>query len=314
MRYANSSAGNDNSHPVESRSSKSRWHESTTTVACHAGEKRCLSAQLDADKIHQFYNSPEVTAHYAQQRYITPCERLIFATYIKPGMAILDIGVGAGRTTEYLAKDSSRYVGIDYARAMLEICRNKYPQWEYFADSATDLSRFQCGSFDAVVMSYNTLDDVIPDENRWRCMKECHRVLRDHGLLIFSSHNPRAIIVRPNWQRRRDDAFRQADGQRSNGFPSYSPRPAHDVATILSAIKLSLHRIRCYALKIPFWRGEGHMFDMYKLRTHYWIPAKAIRELTRAGFQFKTMKGDDYPLKSHILTTEWYYYVFSKAG
>jgi ubiquinone/menaquinone biosynthesis C-methylase UbiE len=313
MRHGNARAGDHNSPPVESRWSKPRWRKGTTTVASHAGENRCLSLQPHAAKIHQFYNSPEITARYARRQSITPCERLIFAAYIKPGMAILDIGVGTGRTTEYLAKDSSRYVGIDYAPAMLEVCRNKHPQLEYFVDSATDLSRFQCGSFDVVVMCFNTLDDVIPDENRQRCLRECHRVLRDQGLLIFSSHNPRAIIVRPNWQCRRDAAFRQLAGRPSNSFLSYSPGLAEHVATILSAIKLSLHRISRYAWTVAFWRGKGHMVDAHKLRTHYWIPAEVIRELTRAGFQCNTVKGDDYPLKSHILTTEWYYYVFSKV-
>lgn len=268
----------------------------------------------ETSKIKEYYARPEIAAEYGKQQYITPCERLLLDTYIKPGMAILDIGVGGGRTSEFLARKASRYVGVDNAPQMIELCRNKYPQWEYFVSSAIDLSRFECGSFDAVVMSYNTLDDVIPDDNRLRCLKECHRVLRNQGLLVFSSHNPRAIIVRPNWQRRRDDAYRQIASQQSSGLVSSSAKPTNKTGTIFSAIKLSLHRIRCYTWKAPFWRGEGHMLDTVKLMTHFWVPAKVIRELIRTGFQFNAMQGDDYPLRSHILTTEWYYYVFSKAG
>jgi len=267
-----------------------------------------------AVKIKQHYTDPETAAGYGRQQYITPCERLLFITYIKPGMAILDIGVGGGRTSEFLARNASWYVGIDYADEMIKICRSKYPQWEYFVDSATDLSRFKCGSFDAVVMSYNTLDDVIPDENRWRCLKECHRVLRDRGLLIFSSHNPRAILVRPDWEHRRDIAYTRLAVREDNSHAMDSLKPPGHIGRIFSAIKLSLHRIMSYAWKAPFWRGEGHMLDTGRLMTHFWIPAKAISELARAGFQLKAVEGDDYPLTNHILTTEWYYYVFSKAG
>lgn len=306
--------GDGNSHSNGAGDSKSWWRRRMTTAASHMGEEHCRPTCLYAEKIFEFYNSREVTTYHAQQQYITPCERVIFETYIKPGMAILDIGVGGGRTTEYLSKNCSRYVGIDYAPAMLEICRKKYPQWEFFADSATDLSRFDCGSFDAVVMSYNTLDDVIPDDNRWRCLRECHRVLSERGLLIFSSHNPRAIIIRPNWWGQWNNALWQIAGRPSNGRFAYSPRLPNHLTTILSAIKESFHRIRCYVWKAPFWRGEGHMLDTQSLMTHFWVPAKAIGELTRVGFKFNALQGDDYPLRSHTLTTEWYYYVFSKAG
>lgn len=267
-----------------------------------------------ADKIKQYYTRPEIAAEYGRAQYITPCERLLFDAYIRPGMAILDMGVGGGRTSEFLARNASRYVGLDYAPEMIEICKKKYPQWEYFVSSATDLSLFQCGSFDAAVMSYNMLDDVIPDDNRWQCLKECNRVLRDRGLLIFSSHNPRAIIVRPDWQRQRDNVDQQIAAGQSNGHAADSIKPSSRIRTIFSAIKSSTHRIKCYAWKAPFWRGEGHMLDEEELMTHFWVPSKTIRELTCAGFKFVAMQGDDYPLKSHVLTTEWYYYVFSKAG
>jgi ubiquinone/menaquinone biosynthesis C-methylase UbiE len=279
-----------------------------------AKSEEIVFAAHHAEKIKQHYTRPEVAAGYGAQRYITPCERLLLDTYIKPGMAILDVGVGGGRTSEFLARDASRYVGIDYAAEMIETCRSKYPQWEYFVDSATDLSRFQCGSFDAVVMSYNTLDDVIFDSDRWRCLKECHRVLRNRGLFVFSSHNPRAIFVRPHWQRRRDDAYRQVASQQGNGRVSHALEAATRVRTFFSAVNLSSRRIMRWLWRVPFWRGEGHMLDAGNFMTHFWVPKKAIRELTRAGFQFETMQGDDYPLKSHIWTTEWYYYVFSKAG
>ena len=73
----------------------------------------------------QTYDAPEVAAHYATLDYLTPCERVLFETYIPAGSAILDLGVGGGRTTSYLANRASRYVGVDYAPAMVKACRGE---------------------------------------------------------------------------------------------------------------------------------------------------------------------------------------------
>src|SRR5271156_5460549 len=139
------------------------------------------------------YNAPAVAGYYAELNYLTPCERLLFETYLRPGMAILDLGVGGGRTTAYLSSIAGRYVGVDYASEMVAACRNKFPQLEFETENASDLSRFATSSFDAVVMAFNGIDYVIPDEIRFRALREIHRVLKPEGTLIFSSHNPRAI-------------------------------------------------------------------------------------------------------------------------
>lgn len=250
-----------------------------------------LVRQQNNEKLLQHYNSPTVTAGYGQQEYITPCERLLFDAYIKAGMTVLDIGIGGGRTSPYLAKNASRYVGIDYASKMIQICREKYPQWEYLQCSATDLSPFQNGSFDVVVIAFNMLDDLYPHESRWRCLQECQRVLREDGLFIFSSHNPRGILARP----RKTDKT----GKR-----------------VLMAARRSARLMFSYATKAPFWRGEGYMLDYdpdEKFITHFWTPQKAIAELGRYGFRLRALQGDDYPLNSHMLMTYSYYYVFRKS-
>jgi cyclopropane fatty-acyl-phospholipid synthase-like methyltransferase len=79
----------------------------------------------------QVYRDPEVVSHYAALDYLTPCERLLFERYIKPGMKILDIGVGGGRTTPYLSGKASCYVGVDYSAEMITTCRNKFPRLEF---------------------------------------------------------------------------------------------------------------------------------------------------------------------------------------
>jgi hypothetical protein len=54
------------------------------------------------------------------------------------------------------------------------------------------------------------------------------------------------------------------------------------------------------------------MLDCEDLMTHFAIPRKLIAELVRYGFRFIALQGNDYPEKSHLLITEWYYYVFAR--
>jgi hypothetical protein len=42
----------------------------------------------------QTYRIPEVASYYAALNYLTPCERLLFQSYIKSGMSVLYLGVG----------------------------------------------------------------------------------------------------------------------------------------------------------------------------------------------------------------------------
>ena len=250
-----------------------------------------MSVQQQQSELLQYYNRPAIAAGYGHQEYITPCERLLFDAYIKAGMTVLDIGVGGGRTSPYLAGNASRYVGIDYASKMIEICREKYPQWEYLQCSATDLSPFQNGSFDVVVIANSMLGDLYPHESCWRCFQECHRVLRENGLFICSSPNPRGVLARPS----------KADKTGTRVF---------------MAVRRSARLMFSYGIKLPFWRGEGYMLDYDpgdRFMTHFWTPGKVIAELGRYGFRFITSQGDDYPLRSHILMTRSYYYVFRRS-
>ncbi len=110
-----------------------------------AREDRAVGIEMterSVDTNFQTYDAAEVAAHYATLDYLTPCERVLFETYIPPGSAILDLGVGGGRTTSYLANRASRYVGVDYAAAMVKVCRGKFPGLEFVVADAANLSIF----------------------------------------------------------------------------------------------------------------------------------------------------------------------------
>jgi ubiquinone/menaquinone biosynthesis C-methylase UbiE len=264
------------------------------------------------------YNAPKVADYYANLNRLTPCERLLFRNHIKPGMSVLDLGVGGGRTTFYLSRVASRYVGVDYSEAMIQICRGKFPDLDFRLTDASDLSVFPSASFDAIVFPFNGLDYVVPDEKRKQCLRECHRVLRPEGVFLFSSHSPLSILVRPAWDRGRVRAFaRKFVPQRHACF-----RVAVGAMTVAKAIQAliraginSISRMLRRFPSMAFWRGEGELFDPTDggLITHCWVPNRVTDELAKFGFQLVTCLGNDYPLAAHALITDWYYYVFLKA-
>ena len=261
----------------------------------------------------------EVVSHYAALDYLTACERLLFDTYIKPGMAILDLGVGGGRTTPYLSQKAARYVGVDYSEEMVQSCGRKFPELEFQVCDASDLSGFSDSSFDAIVIAFNGLDCVSPAERRRQCLRECARVLRAGGVLIFSSHNPRSIVVRPAWDRERLRAFaRKLVSEQSIFFPAtlWSLTAAKGLHSVLRAVAESAGRVLRRVPKPAFWRGEGYLFDFAHggWMTHCWIPARVCEELARFDFRQLALLGDDYPRRSRELVTDWYYYVLSKES
>ena len=275
-----------------------------------------MPVQEDAVNL-KTYRVPEVASHYAALNYLTPCEQLLFQSHIQPGMSILDLGVGGGRTTSYLSKVASRYVGVDYSEAMIGACRRKFPGLDFLLADASNLSAFEDASFDAIVFSFNGLDSVVPDEKRSRCLRECWRVLRPAGVLIFSSHNPRSVLVRADWDRGRLRAFAGRFISPQNVFFSQvigaltAAKATH--AFFSAATRCTLKMIR--RLPSPaFWRGEGNLYDSSHggLSIHCSIPDRVVAELAEFEFQLVRWMGDDYPRVSRAFLTDWYYYVFSK--
>jgi SAM-dependent methyltransferase len=266
----------------------------------------------------QIYRDPEVVSHYAALEYLTPCEKFIFDTYLVQGMAILDLGVGGGRTTPYLSQKASRYVGVDYSEEMIRGCREKFSQLEFLVADASDLSKFSDGSFDAIVFAFNGLDYVLPAQKRRRCLRECERVLRGGGVLIFSSHNPRSIFVRPDWDRQIVRALAQKWFPRQGtGFAAVlcALTTAKWVHAWVRALAGSVARICRRVPTLAFWRGEGCLTDSAHggLDTHYSTPARVREELSQFSFRQKASLGNEYPKGNHEFLTDWYYYVFTKV-
>jgi SAM-dependent methyltransferase len=263
------------------------------------------------------YEAPEVAAHYAMLDYLTPCERALFETYIPASSAILDLGVGGGRTTPYLSKRAAVYVGVDYAPAMVNACQAKFPGLEFRVADAANLSIFPDASFDVVVFAFNGIDYVLPQQSRQSCLAHVHRVLKANGVFIFSSHNARAVLFPPRWNRMR---VRQT-ARRFSANSKILYRlwfvlltAARSVLAFTRAAGATLLRVLKRIPSAAFWRGEGSLVDPAHggLLTHYCVPSRVVAEMDGLHFRPERILGDDYPEASHPYTTDWYYYVFAK--
>ncbi len=104
------------------------------------------------------------------------------------GRAILDIGVGAGRTTALLKAVSPDYTAVDYTPEMVHACRKRHPGTRVEHMDARDLRAFADDQFALVVFSFNGID-AVDFADRHQVLQEVHRVLQPGGLFLFSAHN-----------------------------------------------------------------------------------------------------------------------------
>ncbi len=81
-------------------------------------------------------------------------------------------------------------MGIDYSPVMVEYARAALPGVDFRQEDARDLSVFAQASFDSVFATNNVLD-ALSHEDRLQALHEIRYVLRQDGILIFSSHNRR---------------------------------------------------------------------------------------------------------------------------
>jgi ubiquinone/menaquinone biosynthesis C-methylase UbiE len=213
---------------------------------------------------------------------------------------MLDIGVGAGRTTLHFAPLAKEYVGIDYADNMIRACRRRFPDAgpsvSFVTLDARHMDAFGDASFDFVLFSFNGLDHLDHD-GRIEALKEIRRVLAPGGLFCFSAHN-------------------------LNSVPRLFEFPRSEVAKRpwLVASKLIkwflLRRLNWPLRRLPAApcatiNDGAHAF---RLKSHYIRPAAQVRQLAAAGFtdvRILTLDGNETKTSDGLdqLGDPWLYYL-----
>jgi ubiquinone/menaquinone biosynthesis C-methylase UbiE len=147
------------------------------------------SAQIQNNINKKAYDSPWIVKSY-QSETLTRMETFALLKY-QPYFAnqnVLDIGVGTGRTSLYLAPLAKRYEGIDYSSVMVKYLKLKLPTVSTHQMDMRDLAYFTNESFDFVFGSNNVID-AIGHNDRSVTLKEIYRILQKDGIFMFSSHN-----------------------------------------------------------------------------------------------------------------------------
>ena len=109
--------------------------------------------------------------------------RDLWARPLVAGRRVLDLGSGEGFGAALLAETAAAVTGVDVDERAVAHARANYSAPEFVAGSATDLSAFPDGAFDAVV-AFEMIEHVAEHE---QVLAEIARVLAAGGLLVMST-------------------------------------------------------------------------------------------------------------------------------
>ena len=198
----------------------------------------------------QTCNLSGVVSDFGDRSSLYPAEAVLLEKYRLEieNADVLDIGVGGGRTTFHLLANCRSYRAVDYAPAMIEVCRRRFvvcPPETFAVGDVRDLATHADGAYRFVLLSGNSLD-YIGHDDRLRALYEVRRVLARDGLFLFSTHSLHAYPFR--------DPMTQARNRHAD--------PGRMAA-----------------------QGWYHLIDYAdRVVTHYVYPHVQLRELKAAGF------------------------------
>src|SRR5215210_1312989 len=217
-----------------------------------------------------------------------------------PQIAMLDLGVGAGRTAFTFAPLAGRYLGVDISEPMVAVSRALVGESETVrfqtADARTIAEELD-GRFDLVLFSFNGLD-AVEHADRLVILDQVRRLLADDGLFVFSSHSLATLPLR--W-----------------AMPPFEPRSP--IRSLYGQARALRHRARLRRVNSQIdleaarkrgWdriRDGDHGFD---LLYYYVLPAHMEKQLADAGFELEAV----YDRAGRAVTTgspgrdPWLYY------
>ena len=215
------------------------------------------------------------------------------------GKRVLDIGCGAGRTTELLHRLDLKYTGIDYSANMISRCTYRFPDALCLQVDARNMTRFQDESFDFVVFSNNGLD-CLTHEDRVKAIHEIRRVLTPGGLFVFSTHNRQYVhaIAHPKLELSLD--------------PGRQLR-----ALVRFWLRTRNHRrnARLQRFEEDYWvlNDRAHRFSLLTYYTDLRTQAKQLRSLGLEPLEAYGRDGAELPLGGEDRDSSWIYYVARKT-
>jgi ubiquinone/menaquinone biosynthesis C-methylase UbiE len=213
-------------------------------------------------------------------------------------MRMLDIGVGAGRTTAHFADLVAEYVAVDYSETMIRACKHRFGNVSsHIAFEVCDvrsMTIFPDSAFDFILFSYNGIDSI-SHEDRLIAFREIKRVCKSGGLFCFSTHNLQSI--------EQLFAVQSSDLARSV-YRKWIRNP------MLMLLNENFQELK----KRPFAiiRDGTHWF---RLKNYYITPSEQLRQLEQFGFKnarLYQLNGDEIRESARVqdtITDHWIYYL-----
>lgn len=228
----------------------------------------------DLDSLNKrFYESQTVADSYASKNFVFPEEQAFLDAYSSQALVekcVLDIGIGAGRTTRFLVPLAKYYVGVDYSPDMISAARGRFPDVSLHVRDARDLSAYSDGEFDCVLFSFNGIDCLSP-EGRSAAMSETWRVLKPGGWFAFSTHN----------------RSRKSPGPFSLCNLSFSKNPVHLWSHIIRYLRgiTNWLRTRSLAMENEAFAIRHDSGNLFQAPMYYIDKSQQVAQLARAGFE-----------------------------
>jgi SAM-dependent methyltransferase len=226
----------------------------------------------------QVYSTPKIVAYYTHLAALQAPEVNLLAQ-LAPQLAqmdMLDLGVGAGRTTNHFAPLVSSYLGIDYSAAMIATCKQTFvgrqtasgQPFKFAVADVRDLEYLPSQGFDLILFSFNGLDFIAHPE-RLRVLADLYRLCKPGGYVCFSSHNLQGIEAQFDWR-----ALLWLNPLRTyvnlvmaGVWRWFNP------GVTLARLQVAPHLIV---------RDESHNF---RLKTYYVRPSEQVQQLQAVGFE-----------------------------
>jgi ubiquinone/menaquinone biosynthesis C-methylase UbiE len=245
------------------------------------------------------FRNVSVAEHYVGMTTLFPPEARALEKIrnVVRGRPIMDVGVGTGRTTPYLMDLSTEYIGLDYSPEMIAKCCTQFPGVRFEVADARRLDAYPTGHFGMVMFSFNGID-YVQHSDRLAALSECHRLLGEGGIFLFSSHNEL-------WDQRAD-------------------RPV--ARRVLGRIKDSIRYIRYLKSMGPIrYKAHGYSYRCERVFgttqtviSYYITPEAQIKQLHLRGFvcnEIFNCNGDELrPGMREANPSPWLYYLAHKIS
>ena len=233
------------------------------------------------------YKDLRVVRSYARFEQLFPAETEIFARYGRQFCgAVLDIAIGAGRTTRALLPRAQRYVGFDFSAGMISLAKAYFPDADLRQlDMRNVPDEFAGDRFDAILISFNGID-YIPWEHRNSLLKALRKLLMPSGVLAFATHDLDSV--------NENRGFRIREDLRPD-WRELSSKPISGTKKLMKLPFWVARALPNYLRRRPLekiYDGFAYVNDSgenYGLVTCYVSTARQIAVLERAGFRNITL-------------------------